>query len=147
MHSHEKQKSLRKAQTPLEIIGISVVLVGLLLVVLLTTYDRNIQTQDMLTIGESNILCQKTSSSIARIYSNRATIKETITLTRTVLFERAEGRAGIISIESISCPYIAPAQKNTGEKDTDPGGLYLTVGKWCFEKLGSNVLITPGDCT
>ena len=143
----KKQHFLRKAQTPLEIMGISIVLVGLLLVVMLTTYNRNIQTQDLLVTGESSILCQQVSSGISKIYINRASISETVPLTRITLFERAEGNTGILTIENVTCGYIAPVQLSTGEKDTDAGGVTLAVGNWCFEKFDSNVLVTQGACT
>jgi len=143
-----KKQGLRKAQTPLEILGVSVVLIGLLLVVLLATYTRNAQTEEMLTIGENSILCQEVSSAIASVYSNRATVKETLSLTNEVLFERASSsRTGIMTIGSVSCSYISPVQLNTGEKDTDFGGLPLGIGNWCFENLDHDVLVTEGVCT
>ena len=146
MLTPKKQPLLQKAQTPLEILGISIVLVGLLLVVMLTTYNKNIQSQELLETGESSVLCQQVSSAIANLYTNRAQASETITLPRQALFERAEGHIGILSIGNVTCPYIAPVQSSTGEKDTGTGGIPLAVGKWCFEKMDHNVLVAQGEC-
>jgi hypothetical protein len=136
----------------MEIIGIAVILVALLLLVLVTTYNRNIQTQQLLEISNNGIQCSEMSAVVARMYSNRAITKETLHLSTRADLNRFEGKTGMIQVGTISCRYVGSVKKSTGEKDSDKqgtmlGGLPLSIGTWCFEKRpDTNVVVSGGDC-
>ena len=48
-------KMRANGQTPMEVIGIAVIFVGLLLLVFATTYSRNAETEIVLETGENSI--------------------------------------------------------------------------------------------
>ena len=142
----------KKGQTPLEIIGIAVVIVALLLMVFITTVNKNIETAQILTIGKNSIQCDAVASTIARLYNNRAITQETLNLETDTRLRRVEGNLGGINVGNISCSYIGSVSMDTGQKDSDPSGtgttgITLVVGDWCFEKNPeTNVVLTPEEC-
>jgi hypothetical protein len=140
------------AQTPMETIGISIVLVGLLLLVFATTYARNAETGIALETAENNIECSGLSTAIARLYSNRATTSETVSLNSDALLRRVEGNPGGINVGEVSCNYIGSVEMEGGERDSDPGGtgtagITLSIGQWCLEKSqGTGIAASLGEC-
>ena len=145
----------KKGQTPIEIIGIAVIIAGLLLLVFVTTVNKNMETEEILTIGKNSIQCNTMSSTIARLYNNRATTQETLNFETEARLRRVEGKLGGINVGNMTCNYIGSAAMYTGGggKDTDPDGtgeigITLGVGNWCFEKSpDTNIVITPEECT
>ncbi len=144
-----------KGQTPLEIISISVIIVAMLLLVFVTTANKNRETEQIFTNGKNNIQCNAMTLTIARLYNNRATTQETLNLETEARIRRAEGNLGGINVGDVSCNYIGSVAMNLtdGRKDTDPNGtgttgITLEIGNWCFEKNNDiNVVLTPGECT
>lgn len=140
-----------KGQTPIEIVGISVILVGLLLLVFVTTYSRNEETGRILDASEKNIQCNGMAAAIARLYSNRATTSETLALASEARLRRVEGKPGGINVGEINCSYIGSAEKD-GEKDSDPDGtgtegITLSAGLWCIKKSpDTGIVISAGEC-
>jgi len=145
----------RKGQTPIEIIGIAVIIAGLLLMVFVTTVNKNMETEEILTIGKNSIQCNTMSSTIARLYNNRATTQETLNFETEARLRRVEGNLGGINVGNMTCKYIGSAAMYPGDgrKDSDPDGtgttgITLGVGNWCFEKSpDTNIMITPEECT
>ena len=144
-----------KGQTPLEIISIAVIIVAMLLLVFVTTVNRNLETEQIFTSGKNSIQCKTMTSAIARLYNNRATTQETLNFETEARLRRVEGNPGGINVGEISCSYIGSAAMYPadGRKDTDPNGtgttgITLGVGNWCFEKNpDTNIVITPEECT
>lgn len=140
-----------KGQTPVEIVGITLFLAGLLLLVFVTTYARNAETAVVLETGEKNIQCNGMAAAIARLYSNRATTSETLALASEARLRRVEGKPGGINVGEISCSYIGSAER-TGGKDSDPDGtgtegITLSAGQWCLEKRpDTGIVISEGEC-
>lgn len=136
-----------RGQTPIEVIGITVVLVGLLLLVFAATYVRNAETKIVLETGENSIQCNGIAAVIARLYSNRANTSEIVSLGLEARFRRVEGKPGGINVGEISCSYIGSVERNAGTKDSDPNGtgtagITLSAGQWCFEKSpGTGIVI------
>lgn len=147
MQSQKRASRPKKAQMPMEIIAMAVVLVGLLLLVLVTTYYKNIQTQQIMEMSENSIQCNEMSTIIARMHSNRATTREIAFLATESNLRRVEKKPGGIRVGEISCSYIGKVEKTTGESDTDPGGtgttgITLSTGEWCFEKSDGKIEIS-----
>ena len=127
----------------------------MLLLVFVTTVNKNMETEQIFTIGKNNIQCNAMTLTIARLYNNRARTQETLNLETEARLRRVEGNLGGINVGDLSCNYIGsvamyPAD---GRKDTDPDGMGTTgitlgIGNWCFEKNNdTNVVLTPGECT
>jgi len=142
-----------KGQTPLEIISIAVIIAAMLLLVFVTTVSRNLETEQIFTNGKNSIQCKAMTSTIARLYNNRATTQETLNLETEARLRRVEGNTGGINVGGISCNYIGSAARYTGlQKDSDEDGtgdtgITLGVGNWCFEKSpDTNIVITPEEC-
>lgn len=147
-----RKKAGAGAQMPMEIIGIAVVMVALLLLVLVTTYYKNMQTQQLLEMSKNSTQCSEISSTISRMNSNRATTRETLAIETQALLRRVEGKPGGITIGEITCNYIGFVEMATGERDSDPSGtgatgITLSIGKWCFEKSDSKIVATQGECS
>ena len=121
----------------------SVVIVGLLLLVLVTTYARNMDTQRLLLQGESNVQCGGISAAIARLYTNRATISEQLHIEKQAELKRVEGKPGGILVGGVSCSYAGTVEVD-GISDT--AGVTLAVGNWCLEKSDSVIEISQGEC-
>jgi hypothetical protein len=134
----------KRGQTSIEIMSIAVVMAVLLLLVLVSTYNRNAQTQDVFLFNRSNIQCNAMASSIARLYSNRGIAKETLHLEFDANFLRVEGNPGSISIGRISCFYIGHVGSGA-LNDTD--GINLLRGDWCFEKDNGGIAVDVGQCS
>ena len=134
----------KRGQTSIEVISIAVAMTILLLIVLIATYNRNAQTQEMLVFNQNNIQCSEISSSIARIYSNRGITSETLQLDYDANFLRVEGKPGSISIGRISCFYVGSVSYG-GLEDVD--GIDLTQGDWCFEKGTGEIVMSVGPCS
>ena len=145
----------KKGQMPIEVIGIAVVVAALLLLVFVTTVDRNIETAQVFNIGKNSIQCNAMASTIARLHNNRATTQETLNLETEARLRRVEGKYGGINVGEISCNYIGSAAMYPADArmDTDPNGtgdtgITLGIGDWCFEKSpDTNIVITPEECT
>ena len=133
----------KKGQTPIEIIGLSVVILVLLLLVFVTTYNRNEDTKRLLLSGVEGIQCNRMSASIARIYSNRAVVRETLHLATAAILKRNEGSPGGIIVGGVSCSYVGDIES---QSVLDTTGITLSIGNWCFERGDSGVLIEPGAC-
>jgi len=148
-----KRAMRQNAQTAIEIIGIAVVLFALLLLVLLTTFNRNMQTQNLMEINHNIIQCSEVSSTVGRMFNNQATTRETVTIARATSFNRVEGNPGGLKVGSVTCSYVGNVQLSTGEKDTDIAGAgnvgtTIGIGSWCFEKEpDTNAVITGGECS
>ena len=145
-----------KGQVSIEMVIISVIIVGMLLLVFITTSNTNMETGRILTIGKNSIECNRISTTIARLYNNRATTKETINIEEEALLRRVEGNSGGINVGGASCSDIGSAAKYTvlpQDFDSYPNGtgtegITLGVGNWCFEKsYDTNIVITPEECT
>lgn len=141
-----------KGQTPIEIIGITIVLVALLFLVIITSFVKNNETMQLQEFNENSAQCNEMGATIVRMYSNRATTIETINIEVDSTIQRVEGKSGGISVRGFSCAYVGSVQKSTGEKDSDPNGtgadgITLAVGVWCLEKTpDTNVVATQGEC-
>lgn len=128
-----------RGQTPIEVIAIAVILVGLLLLVFVTTSGKNAETELALETAENSIQCNDMAAAIARLYSNRAITSETIALDFNARLRRVEGKPGSIDVGKISCSYIGSIKTEGGESDSDPGGtgtqgITLPAGLWCIRK-------------
>jgi len=134
----------QKGQTFIEIMSIAVVMTVLLLLVLVATYNRNAQTQEMLVFNQSNIQCDGMNSSIARLYSNRGITSETLHLDYDATLLRVEGKPGNISIGPVSCFYIGKVSYDALE---DLDEINLTKGDWCFEKGTDEIVVSVGQCS
>jgi hypothetical protein len=136
-------------QAPIEVIGVAVVLVGLLLMVMVATYIRNEDTQQLLETSENSIQCSDISSAIARVYSNRGVVKESVHFFSEARIERVLGNPGSVTVGSVTCEYIGSI-KRPGLPDlfdTDPGGIALGKGDWCFQKVDMEITVQAGDCS
>ena len=155
MQSQKRTNRSKKAQMTIEMISVAVIVVALLLLVFITTSNRNMETERILTSGKNSIQCNAIASVIARLYNNRATTQETLNLETEARLRRVEGNIGGINVGEIACNYIGSAEMYPadGTRDTDPGGtgetgITLEVRNWCFEKNpDTNIVLTPGECT
>ncbi len=136
-------------QAPIEVVGVSVILVGLLLVVMVATYVRNEETQRLLETSENSIQCNQIASAIARVYSNRGVVKESVHFFSEATIERVSGKPGTIRVENVSCEYLGSIKKpgSPDEVDTGPGGIVLEKGNWCFWKQELEITVVAGDCS
>jgi len=139
-----KEGNGRKGQAPVEIISMTIIITVLLLLVLITTYNRNEDTERLLSTNEKSVQCSRMSSAIARIYSNRAGISETLHVQTTSDLNRLEGKPGQISVGNVSCNYLGRVM--SGNQTDNTTGIRLSVGDWCFEKSDSNVAVSQGEC-
>ena len=137
---------INRGQTPLEVVGVTVLLVGMLLLVLITTYARNSDTQELLKLSENGIQCNKMNSVIARLYSNRATTKETIHLEEIADINRIVGKPGQVLVGNINCPYIGTVTLTDTPDVLDTKGIRLAKGNWCFVKEPAIIRVTVGEC-
>jgi len=138
--------SKKTGQSPIEIIGVAIIVVGLLLLVLITTYSRNQDTIRLLSRSGSSLQCNEMASVITRLHSNRATTKETISLAKDATVDRIAAKPGSIKVGAVSCEYIGNVTSD-GVNDMDAGNLSIAKGTWCFEKMDENILINEGECT
>jgi len=140
------KKGLRaqKGQTSIEILSIAIVMAALLLIVLVSSYVRNGQTQDMLVFNSTTSQCSEMSSVIARLYSNRAVAKEALRLEHEANFLRVEGKPGSISVGEVSCFYVGTVSYGALD-DTD--GIGLAKGEWCFGKSDGEIVLSGGQCS
>lgn len=141
-----------QAQSPIEIIGIAVMLVGLLLLVIVTTAQKNVESREISEMASNSIQCNKISSAIARLYNNRANSMETVLLETEATLRRVAGtdKPGGINVDGQVCYYVGMVKvKDQGQYDTDVDGITLSTGNWCFEKQSqsSYVEVSEGWCT
>ena len=128
---------------PLEIVSISVVLVAILLLVLVTTYTKNLETMQFIEANENGVQCSEISTAISRLYSNSATIKEKLDFAAETEIRRITSPGGI-EVGNVICSYVGSVEYyNSGSPiyDTDPSGITLPIGTWCFEKSNGEVVI------
>lgn len=132
-----------RGQASLEVICIAIVMVGLLFLVLVTTYSKNAQTGEMLSMSENGIECNEIGGVIARLNNNMAGVSETLVLAADAVFLRVGGKPGGILVGNAGCYYVGSVGYGTL---SDLGGFTLSAGEWCFEKQGNGIAVGEGGC-
>jgi len=137
----------KRGQAPIEVIGITVMLIGLLALVMITSYGKNAETLALLEVSEDSIECSQISTTLGRMYTNRASTKETVFLFEEARLERVEGNPGGITVGTVNCEYLGNATLEGVPDVPDTDGITLVKAtNWCFEKNGAEVRISEGEC-
>ena len=131
---------LKRAQVNVEVLGAAIIIMGLLVLVLVTVYQRDAEAGRIADAGMNSIQCNKISGAISNLHNNRATSEQSLLIDRNAGILKIGAGPGQISVGGISCNYL-------GVVSGEATGLGLAAGKtYKFSKSNSEVHICEMPC-